>query len=74
VEKKVEHQVVEAGRRIKEEGEKLVQRVETAKENHVSSVPLGSVVGDLNGETFTGGPGPLVRAKRASEGSTQRLV
>lgn len=77
LEAKVEDKVVEVGKTIKAEGEKLVSRVETAKENHVGSVPVGGpggLGGEVDRESFTGGPGVVVRAKRASEGTTGRLV
>lgn len=77
LEEKVEEKVVLAGRTIKQEGEKLVNRVEAAKENHVGSVPAvggPGLAADVDKESFTGGPGVVVRAKRASEGTTGRLV
>lgn len=75
VEHEVEAKVTDFGQRVKETGEQLVNRVESAKEG--AALPnsgLGVVGGDVRAESYTGGPAVYVRAKRESERHEGRLV
>ena len=75
VEEKVETKVIEFGQRVKETGEMVVDRVESAKEGvALPNSGLGVVGGDVRAESYTGGPAVYVKAKRESEKHEGRLV